>query len=756
MLPDRISQALPQGQGFLRSYCEYAASCSDAPEIFHVGVGLTILSAAVARRLACPYSSGSMLVPNLYTLLVGPSRSGRKSSCMDTGTKILRAVHAESIIPVPGSYEELIAQLRSTPAGVLSMREFGHFLKTTQRGYGEPIRTVLVDLFDHPTDQPYVRNLRKAKTVIEGPICLSLLSACSDELLFSYCVDEQTEMLTADGWKHHRDVEAGELCYTLNHETGLGEWQPVTDISVFEGNPARDMVLMEGRGHSSLSTPNHRWPVRHKGNSAWGRRWRTTETLNQCDYIQRSAPDAGLPTEPSWSDAFVELVAWAWTEGHWNKSGALGLVQSSTVNPELCTRIRTALTALLGPRHEASMHPHRKSAVPLWVEDLPNPTTGMIAWRLNQQASQQFTEVMTNPEKIISKKWLRTLTRMQLELFIETSLAADGDNASSKTGDSIAQKSEARADAFAFACILAGKPVSYHPIDNAHNDQHRIGVLTRDQVCPIGNSHGAFKIERVKHDGPVWCPTTPNGTWLARRNGTVYWTGNTTSDEWMGGFFGRMVMLYGDRDGFRLPNTWPQAYDYLVAMLHQYMYGNVHRCGGFSPPAWQEFERWSQWRDSQAKEAPSRVQTFIAGSGTLAAKISLLYACDAAEPNAGDGWLVSHESMRRAIMFVEQLYLPSIFHLGETLALGIWERDRQKVLRAIDSRPNGIERPELLRRAKVSSDYLESILTTLKDERTIVQGMNAKEPTYRRVKPGEPTGGGGASGSNIIPIKRGG
>jgi hypothetical protein len=417
MLPDRISQAIPQGQGFIRSYCEYAATCSDAPEIFHVGVALTVLSAAVARRLTCPYSSGSPLVPNLYTLLVGPSRSGRKSSCMDTGVKILRAVHGDSVIPVPGSYEELIAQLRSTPAGVLSMREFGHFLKTTQRGYGEPIRTVLMDLFDHPVDQPYTRNLRKGKTVIEGPVCLCLLSACSDELLFSY----------------------------------------------------------------------------------------------------------------------------------------------------------------------------------------------------------------------------------------------------------------------------------------------------------------------------------------------------TTSDEWMGGFFGRMLMLYGDRDGFRLPNTWPQAQDYLTAMLHQYMYGNLHRCAGFSPPAWQEFERWAQYRDSTTKEAPTRVQSFISGSQTLAAKISLLYAADAAEPNAGDGWLVSHEAMRRAIMFVEQLYLPSIFHLGETLALGIWERDRQKVLRAIDSKPNGIERPELLRRAKVSSDYLESILTTLKDERTIVQGMNAKEPTYRRVKLGDPGGGGGgASGDNVIPIKRGG
>lgn len=751
MLPDRISQAIPQGQGFIRGYCEYAATCSDAPEIFHVGVAITVLSAAVARRLACPYSSGSMLIPNLYTLLVGPSRSGRKSSCMDTGTRILRAVHADSVIPVPGSYEELIAQLRSTPAGVLTYREFGHFLKTTQRGYGEPIRTVLTELFDHPVDQPYTRNLRKGKTVIEGPICLSMLAACSDELLFQYCVDEQTEMLTADGWKHHQDVVVGEQCYTLNHETGLGEWKPVERVTVFEGNPARDMVLMDGRGHSSLSTLNHRWPVRHKGNSTWGRRWRTTETLNQCDYIQCAASDAGLPTEPTSSDAFVELVAWVWTEGRWNKSKALGIAQSSRVNLELCTRIRTALTTLLGPRHEGSMHPHCRSAAPLWVEDPPRADTGMIAWRLNQEASRQFTNVISSPEKIVSKKWLRTLTRAQLDLFIETSIAADGYQAKSR----LAQKSKDRAEAFAFACILAGKPVSYCDIDNNHSRMYEIGILSRDQVCPINVASDSFRVERVKYDGPVWCPTTPNSTWLARRNGSVYWTGNSDTAEWMGGFFGRMLMLYGDRDGFRLPNTWPQAQDYLVAMLHQYFHGNINRCAGFSPPAWQEFERWSQWRDSTSKDAPPRVASFISGSQTLAAKVSLLYACDAAEPNTGDGWLVSHESMRRAIMFVEQLYMPSIYHLGETLALGIWERDRQKVLRAIDARPNGIERPELLRRAKLSSDYLESILTTLKDERTIVQGMNAKEPTYRRVKQGDP-GGGDQSGGNVIPIKRGG
>lgn len=33
--------------------------------------------------------------------------------------------------------------------------------------------------------------------------------------------------------------------------------------------------------------------------------------------------------------------------------------------------------------------------------------------------------------------------------------------------------------------------------------------------------------EPVHYDGVVWCPKTKHGTWLARRNGSVYWTGNT-------------------------------------------------------------------------------------------------------------------------------------------------------------------------------------------------------------------------------------
>ncbi len=408
MLPDRISEALPQGMGFLRSYTEYAAKCSDAPEIYHVGVGLTILAAAVARRISCPWIAGRTLVPNLYTLLVGPSRSSRKTSSMDTGIDILQTGLPELVMPIPGSYEEMIAQIRSTPHGLLTYREFGHFLKTTQRGYGEPIRTVLMDLFDWPVNRRYERNLKKGKTIIEGGICLSMLSSIATDLLYTF----------------------------------------------------------------------------------------------------------------------------------------------------------------------------------------------------------------------------------------------------------------------------------------------------------------------------------------------------TDTEEWTGGFFGRMLLLYGERESFRLPETWPPAHQYLVGLLHQIHHYPFAQCGGFNPQAWELFYTWSLALDGKTHTAPARMQTHIAGAATLAAKISLLFAVDAGEVSVGTGWLVSYESMRRAVLFVETLYLPSIFHLGERLALGVWERDRQRVLDVIESHKDiGIPRRELLRRVRMESTFLETIINTLREEMSIVMTSDNRGQILRRSTPEQ-----AAAMARVVPI----
>ena len=356
-----------------------------------------------------------------------------------------------------------------------------------------------------------------------------------------YCADAETEILAAGGWRQYDQVHAGDEVYTLDHATGLGEWQQATAVNVFPAAPRR-MLRMEGRGHSSLTTMDHRWPVRHRGNSAWGRRWKTSETLNQVDYIQCAAADSGLPVEPKFTDAFAELMAWIWTEGHVNGSRGIVIVQSATEHPEYCGRIDAALRILYGPPHEGDMralHPAKPPALntSAWRRG-PVMVNGCTTWHLNQAAAAPFLDWMSVPEKVITPRFIRALTRAQLELFIQVSVDADGWRL--KSGMlRLSQHSLARAEAFQIACTLAGYATTIARLPAPGREQWEVGVLRRTQFAPlqhdVNKDERPFTVEQVDYDGQVWCPTTPNGTWLARRNGTVYWTGNTDNETWYGG-----------------------------------------------------------------------------------------------------------------------------------------------------------------------------------------------------------------------------
>lgn len=395
---ERYSAALPaSATGFITPYVQYAAACSDAPVAYHIGVALTVLASAVSGRIRCPWLAGRSLTPNLYTVLVGPSRSARKTGSIDIGVDLLNIADQSLVTPIPGSYEELIAQIRRKNVGLLTYREFGHFLKTTSRGYGEPIRTVLMDLYDWPPDRPYERNLKKERTVVEAGISLSMIAGIATELLFAYS-----------------DLES-----------------------------------------------------------------------------------------------------------------------------------------------------------------------------------------------------------------------------------------------------------------------------------------------------------------------------------WIGGFFGRFLVLYGERDEFRLPATWPQARDYLGAQLAHYIGNPIGICGGFAPDAWQAFAAWSAWRDENVEEFEPRVRTFVAGSITLAAKIALLYAVDDGTAFQRDGWLVTYEHMYRAAQFVETLYLPSIKTIGERLQLSIYERERQRVLDAIPPGEIGISQRRLTRVLKLDVDTLARITHSLEVEGTIHIRKESRPMMYVRVERGK-------------------
>jgi hypothetical protein len=396
-----------------------------------------------------------------------------------------------------------------------------------------------------------------------------------------YCVDVETEILTARGWRRYDELIEGEDVLTLHLSRLASEWQPLQAVHVFPPERRR-MLRLEGNIHSSLTTAGHRWAVetlRSRTASTWThprglggdprgrthcprghpydefnthitasgrrrcracdrermrssnqlsrteRRFVTSADLTHADRIPIAAPCAGLPTERKYSDALVELVAWVWTEGWVSPTGAIGIGQSHTVNPRNVDRIRAALYETFGPPSERPMR--ARPTTPHWRETVaPGPTAPLTVFRLNRLASAPITVHLALPEKVPEPTFLRSLTEAQLHLFIERSMDAGG------FGQQLAQSSEGRASTFQMALTLGGI--------GSHLTQDRSGrwivtLLKTTRIAPITasqlkRSEGTprrFVAEWIEHSGPVWCPRTPNGTWLARRAGTVYFTGNS-------------------------------------------------------------------------------------------------------------------------------------------------------------------------------------------------------------------------------------
>jgi hypothetical protein len=270
-----------------------------------------------------------------------------------------------------------------------------------------------------------------------------------------------------------------------------------------------DMIRMENRNHSSLTTRDHSWLVQSKltnGTRPW--RFKTSEKLSIIDAIPSAAPCVTLPTEVKYTDAFVETVAWYATEGCRHSGGGITISQSEVVYPENCTRIRAALEVL---------DPGR------WREFYKKPMQAEVArsfW-LRKDVADQVKAVAPGKQKVITYDFILSLTKAQLQLFIDVYRLGDGYG----PGRGIAQKHKACLEPMQMAYALLGVRTNLY---QRKDGQWILGTNTRPLANPVraARTQDNSFIKEIKYEGTVWCPTTPNSTWLARRNGHTYYTGN--------------------------------------------------------------------------------------------------------------------------------------------------------------------------------------------------------------------------------------
>jgi hypothetical protein len=323
--------------------------------------------------------------------------------------------------------------------------------------------------------------------------------------------DENTEVLTKSGWVSHESLDSGTEVLAFDVESGTSAWEPIAGV-VRAQVVDREMIEISGRSHSSLTTPDHRWPFRGR-DGRFG--WTTSEELvgqgaNGPRRMVLGARWADTPTAAKFSDHMVEVMAWAATDA--GLTPDRGHRRALWIRQQKASEVAAIRAAL--------------AATGLPFSEHPEGTDGLVRFTLLADATEQLLDL----GEVLGSRWapstttVEAFTAAQRELFLVTCERANGGTAAHRTVFAVDPR---RLRCVEHAAILSG----YRVTTKRRNQQHGYGTEPvwrcswgiRTTFTPT--RHHA---RRVSYTGTIFCPRVPVGrSFFARRDGFVFVTGNT-------------------------------------------------------------------------------------------------------------------------------------------------------------------------------------------------------------------------------------
>lgn len=345
------------------------------------------------------------------------------------------------------------------------------------------------------------------------------------------CVDTETEILTKRGWLRYDQVRIGDETLAVNPETGFSEWSTVSAVNIYPG--LHETLRIENNEFSAVTTPHHRWLVRYHARGPL--KWRRTDNLGIEDRFIKAVPHKSFPVTPKYTDAFVKLVAWYWTGGgvgiskKTDRNGIpyVAYCRIFQVKPEGISQIRQMLDELT-PENSALSHYTEASTHSKVTLGGRNYETDGVYFALHKELQQELAAAPHLRTRVIDPAFILDLTEAQLHLFVETSLLGDGNQgtAYNRGNRSISQNGPGKDERIFpvhLAMCLLGIPTGSGIIPSS--GERKIRLLKRPEVRLGRQRNWTSTVTDT-----VWCPTTSLGTWLARRNGRTYYTGNSMND----------------------------------------------------------------------------------------------------------------------------------------------------------------------------------------------------------------------------------
>jgi len=318
-----------------------------------------------------------------------------------------------------------------------------------------------------------------------------------------YCVPEDTEILTREGWKRHESLNTGEKVLTYNLKTRCTEWQKVQNKAVFPFDD--ELITIKNKwGFKYQFTEDHRMVVIEKYKDQ--RKIVLAKDLKSHQHLPIVAPH-DFVEKSILNETESSLLGWLVTDGYF---------RTRKYSPN-------SFEAMLYQKKPDRVEMIREKFSDYISSESVHPETGVICFRLKAGelgAIRNVFKLKDDLPAIVTR-----LGEKECQAMYEAMISAEG----TKVNGFVAftQNEGPVLDAFQILCYILGKAGHIRPKKangkfSKIEDHKSIYVKKRDRVQLF-----KWEIGRECYKGQVWCPKTPNGTWVMRQDGKVMITGNS-------------------------------------------------------------------------------------------------------------------------------------------------------------------------------------------------------------------------------------
>lgn len=323
------------------------------------------------------------------------------------------------------------------------------------------------------------------------------------------CVDDQTDVLTKNGWKSIKDVTLDDEVLSIQNWDQVALFAKPLKTHAYEHHG--DMIHVKHKKLDMYMTPDHRVAyIPQKANYI-----HYTTANHLCSQMEIPVSVDLEQSEYPLSDDEIRFAAWILTDGSLSH-GSHDIYQSKHVMIE---RIEQLLIRL-GLKYSKSKRQRNTSRiVDKKLLKIPLPE---IMFRVLLESREYANSIIYEKGKL--PEWSFQLSKRQFDIFLDELILGDGSIEKRSESAKVMYGEKCFLDDLQRACVQNGYRANISKRNRNGEVSYFALNITEHKTIEVKKLHNHSFTEHF--DGMVYCLTTVTGNFFVRRNGTVYLTGN--------------------------------------------------------------------------------------------------------------------------------------------------------------------------------------------------------------------------------------